>query len=107
MPIIGACHCGDVKFELHDTPELATDCNCSICRKLGALWVHSEIENITILSSSDKTIRYIRSQANIAFHSCGTCGCTTHWENLKPDKASLMAINIKLTSQDNLRIRHF
>lgn len=33
----GSCHCGAVKFEVHTALEPATRCNCSLCRRRGAL----------------------------------------------------------------------
>ncbi len=34
----GACHCGRVTFELQARLETVIDCNCSLCRRRGALW---------------------------------------------------------------------
>jgi hypothetical protein len=35
----GACHCGEIRFEIEtDLPELTT-CDCSICRRKNALMV--------------------------------------------------------------------
>ena len=31
----GSCHCGAVRLTLPATPEVATDCNCSLCRRGG------------------------------------------------------------------------
>jgi hypothetical protein len=39
----GSCHCGAVQFELTESPETLVDCNCSICRRIGALWGHVSI----------------------------------------------------------------
>ena len=36
----GACHCGAVRFTIPAAPESVTDCNCSICRRLGTLWAY-------------------------------------------------------------------
>jgi hypothetical protein len=86
------------------------DCNCSICKRIAGLWAYSEIENISIRCESDATLRYIREQGNIAFHTCKNCGCTTHWENLKPHKNNKMAVNLRLIDPDllgQIRIRHF
>mgnify|MGYP002041147085 FL=1 len=33
----GSCHCGAVKFEVRTALEPATRCNCSLCRRRGAL----------------------------------------------------------------------
>ena len=42
--IRGSCHCDAVTFELLQRPKWLTDCNCSICRRIGALWAHADIE---------------------------------------------------------------
>jgi hypothetical protein len=33
----GSCHCGAVKFEVRTAVEPAVRCNCSLCRRRGAL----------------------------------------------------------------------
>ncbi|KAB7615890.1 GFA family protein [Amylibacter sp. SFDW26] len=95
---------------MSDTIETALECNCSICIRLGTIWGYSLIENVTIKSPPDGTIAYSRDQKNIAFHSCKNCGCTTHWEHLKPKADSKMAFNLRLSDPailNSIRIRRF
>lgn len=33
----GSCHCGRVAFELDATLGYVMECNCSLCRRVGAL----------------------------------------------------------------------
>lgn len=33
-----SCHCGKVRIEIGTLPATVTDCNCSLCRRYGALW---------------------------------------------------------------------
>ncbi len=106
----GACHCGTVSFILDDQPEILTECNCSICRRIGALWAHSDIANITIEAPPESTIAYIQGDRLLAIHSCKTCGCTTHWESLDTDKSSNMAVNCRMIEPaeiSNIKIRKF
>lgn len=110
MTIKASCHCGKVKFELNDEPKWLTECNCSICSKIGALWAHSDIENITISMPEDGTIRYIWGDKGIAFHSCKNCGNSTHWENLGKGDDLHMAVNMRMLDPKdiaNIKIRHF
>ena len=51
----GACHCGAVRLTLPSTPEIATDCNCSLCRRIGAPWVYFEFGTVTIEGHPDST----------------------------------------------------
>src|SRR5437763_8152672 len=32
------CHCGSVRIHVRRAPRTVTHCNCSICRRYGALW---------------------------------------------------------------------
>ena len=36
--IEAACHCGAVRLSVPSAPDTVTECNCSICRRLGARW---------------------------------------------------------------------
>ena len=38
--IRAACHCEAVKFEIAEPPEWVLDCNCTLCRRYGALWTY-------------------------------------------------------------------
>ena len=38
--IEGSCHCGLVQWRFAGEPELATACNCTICRRYGVLWAY-------------------------------------------------------------------
>lgn len=108
--INGSCHCGDVQFELAERPQWLTSCNCSACRRYGALWGHAEIAAVQIHAAENATIAYTHGDRTLAFHSCRRCGCTTHWENLKPEDYSFMAVNFRMCPQeviDGFRIRRF
>ena len=80
-----SCHCGKVKWTLKTRPEFLVLCNCSICRRLGTRWTHNKAAMIDFDYKPDEVNRYIWGDKEIAFVSCKTCGCTTHWESLKAD----------------------
>ena len=106
--IEGACHCGAVTYRFDHAPSKTTDCNCSICRRLGALWIYAPVAQVQI---TGKTVGYTRGEASLAFHHCPTCGCTTHWENLTPEAdGAYMAVNLRLAAPDviaQIPVRHF
>jgi len=108
--ISGACHCGAVSYTFNDTPKSATLCNCSICRRLGALWIYSTSANIS-LTGAGNSLAYAHGDRNIAFHSCKTCGCTTHWKGLNADEPdAYMAVNLRLAEPEviaTVPVRHF
>ncbi|WP_271186614.1 GFA family protein [Maricaulis virginensis] len=116
MPYEGRCHCGHVGWTLHVEPQWLTRCNCSYCRRSGALWAHVSEAEISLHGNPADRIRYTHGEATLAFVSCRHCGCTTHWENLsarsegqKPEETR-MAVNAAMLDPDqisHLRVRHF
>ena len=93
--IEAVCHCGAVRVEVPAGPTAVSDCNCSICRRLGALWAYYPSRQVNIRAAEAATVAYAWGDKMIAFHTCRTCGCTTHWSGLKPDY-DRMGVNARL-----------
>jgi hypothetical protein len=91
--IAGGCDCGGVRIGIATAPETVTDCNCSICRRLGVLWSYFEPASVWIEGA---TVAYLRGAREIEFHHCARCGCTTHWQSAEPASARRMGVNIRL-----------
>jgi hypothetical protein len=107
--ISGSCHCGKVTFSVAREPKWLTECNCSICRRIGALWAHYEREDVAI-DAADNTIAYVQGHKTLAVHTCSICGCTTHWDSLSPRRDARMAVNYRMCDLDRVAripIRHF
>jgi len=106
----GACHCGAVTFELARPPEWRSECNCSICRRLGTLWGYFREEEVRFAGHPGATEAYAWGDRTLAFHRCGTCGCTTHWQRLVSRPENRMGVNTRLLDPRDtagIRIRHF
>ncbi len=92
------CHCGAVRISVPAAPEQITDCNCSICRRLGAQWAYYSPSQVTI-AGADAAAAYVRQDqpepGHIAFHHCRTCGCPTHWTAVDPGR-DRMGVNARL-----------
>ena len=43
VALTASCHCGAVRIEVQRAPRTLTGCNCSVCRRHGALWAHDEL----------------------------------------------------------------
>ena len=79
--IRAACHCGAVRFEIAEPPEWVLDCNCTICRRYGALWSYyhpPDHAKLTMKPDPAATDTYLWGDRGLAFHRCKTCGCVTH-----------------------------
>jgi len=70
----GSCHCGEVKFEIETDLTKATECNCSICTRKGALHHRVSSEKFKLLSGQYALTLY-QSDNKIAKHwFCKFCG---------------------------------
>lgn len=95
----GSCLCGAVSWEFDAVPEGATACNCTACRRYGALWIYGhEGEDVRLQGA---TTPFVRGKA-LSFHFCPACGCVTHWLALRPepDGRKRMAVNVRLSEPE-------
>ena len=46
--IEASCECGAVRLEIETPPETVGDCNCSICRRYGALWAYYPLAQVRV-----------------------------------------------------------
>jgi hypothetical protein len=75
-----SCHCGAVILEL-DLPNGivgARRCNCSFCRRRGAITASVPLEGLRVVQGGE-TLRRYRFKTHTAEHwSCSVCGIYTH-----------------------------
>jgi hypothetical protein len=71
----GSCHCGTVRFEVR-TPVLpATRCNCSLCRRKGALMSPTfGAAELNVLSGEDALTLYQFNTRSAKHYFCRHCG---------------------------------
>lgn len=79
----GSCHCGAVRLTLPFAPEVATDCNCSLCRRIGGPWVYYAFGTVRIEGHPENTAAYIWGDRTLRTIHCRTCASVTHWEPLE------------------------
>ena len=95
MNAAATCHCGAITLEIPEPPTKVTECNCSICRRLGALWVYHPPEKVAILHGQNATSTYVWGDRTLEFCSCRICSCTTHWLPLIDDY-KVMGVNARM-----------
>ncbi len=104
--IESSCHCGAVRLKIDRAPEEVLDCNCSICRRYGALWAYYLPKDVQVPDGA--TDIYLCGARKTEFHRCKHCGCLTHWA--PTDKArDRMGVNARLMAPEVLaqaRVRH-
>ena len=106
--IEAACHCGAVRLTAPTAPVAVTECNCSICRRLGARWAYYSPAEVG-MPKPGSTQPYVWGDRMLAFHRCRSCGVTTHWQSLDGTQER-MGINARVVDGldwEKIRIRPF
>jgi hypothetical protein len=110
LMIEASCHCGTVRIEVAERPRQLTSCNCSLCRRHGALWAYYRPDEVRIVAGAGMTVPYVQGDRTLETHHCPTCGCVTHWESVKTEGSDRMAVNARLMAPveiADIRIRRF
>jgi hypothetical protein len=110
MPFTGSCHCGLVAYEVaEDAPTEAMACNCSICRRRGALHHFTTPDKFDLKTSRDALTTYKWNKQNLALHFCKECGCAPFAEGQGPN-GPMVEINLRCAEDvdlDSLKINKF
>ena len=75
-----SCHCGAVELEL-DLPEGIVNprrCDCSICRRKGAVVASIPLDGIRILKGAEHLKLYQFNTLTAKHYFCSICGIYTH-----------------------------
>ena len=71
----GGCHCGAVRFEVTAPAEVeVTECNCSICSKLGYLHLIVPRKHFRLLQGEDALSTYTFNTGQARHLFCRNCG---------------------------------
>jgi hypothetical protein len=70
----GSCHCGRVTFELDAALGAVMECNCSLCRRVGALWHGARDEHLRITAGEGELTLYQFGTMTAKHYSCRHCG---------------------------------
>ncbi len=97
MPYETTCHCGAVTIEMQRRVRKLTRCNCSICRRYGALWAYQQRKAVFISVKRDVLRAYRWGKGKLEFFHCSACGCVTHYEQSgrREDGSDMSAVNMR------------
>lgn len=76
----GSCHCGAVQFEVDLEHGLANlrRCNCSLCRRKGAIMAGVPLDRLRVTSGADMLTLYQWNTMTAKHWFCRVCGIYTH-----------------------------
>ncbi len=86
----GSCHCGTVRFEIETELSRASECNCSICSKKGALHHRVLPEHFRLLAGEEALTLYQFGTKTAKHWFCRHCGMHPFSNpRLAPDQYSI------------------
>ena len=76
----GNCHCGSVQFSIPRSLDMSAvrRCDCSLCRRRGAIMLACPIEEVKIENGADNLVHYKWNTKVATHHFCSKCGIMTH-----------------------------
>lgn len=90
----GSCHCGDIAFTVEGDFTEGLDCNCSMCRRRGALLAFVPADAFELKSGNSMAV-YTFNTHKLQHHFCTTCGIAPFTEGKAPDGTATRAINLR------------
>jgi hypothetical protein len=107
--LAAACHCGAIRIYVRQMARTLTSCNCSICRRYGALWAYYAAGSVRIIAPRGGLSKYSWNRKIRAYYRCKKCGCVTHYAYRKKRRQTTVAVNaanFELSTLAGVRIRH-
>ena len=100
----GSCHCGACRWSLEGEPGRVTSCNCTLCRRYGALWAYDyENERIRLEGPAASYARADQeTPAHLEILFCPTCGGMLAWRGFAMDQQGRrrMAVNLRMAEPE-------
>jgi hypothetical protein len=94
--ITASCHCGAVRIDMRRKPRSLTSCNCSICRRYGAIWAYFSRRSVHYRFETGAVSPYVWGHGSLEFFHCHRCGCVTHYERTaKKGGDTRVAVNVR------------
>lgn len=109
----GSCHCEQTSWTLTGDPGSITACNCTLCRRYGALWAYDYADGRIALDGPTASYRRVgKADPALEILFCPACAGVLAWRGLRPepDGRHRMAVKLRLAPPDAvaaLPIDHF
>ncbi len=91
----GSCHCGRIAFTVEGEVDEVIDCNCSLCRRRGALLAAFPREALKLTTPESGMGTYRFNKHVIAHHFCPECGVAPFSEGKGRDGSAMAMVNVR------------
>ena len=105
----GACHCGNVRFEVTAELTSAGACNCSICSRVGWLMTSVPKAQFRLLSGEGAQTDYQFGGKTMHHLFCSACGVHA-FGTYAANEEEMVVVNLRCLDGldlDTLEVRHF
>jgi hypothetical protein len=91
----GSCHCGAIAFTVEGEMSEVVDCNCSMCRRRGALLAAVPRDAIVLKTPESALSTYRFNKHAIDHHFCATCGIAPFSEAASEGGGRMAMVNVR------------
>jgi hypothetical protein len=98
----GSCHCGRIGYEVSGEIPQVVDCNCSFCRRRGALLWFVPAADFKLRTPQANVATYTFNKHRLQHHFCTSCGIAPYSEGTGPDGKAMVAINVRCLPEVDL-----
>lgn len=101
----GSCHCGEARWTLEGDPGSITICNCTLCRRYGALWAYDYLPGrITIEGELKSYTRTGKKDPALEILFCPSCAGVLAWRGMRQedDGRRRVAVNVRLACPEQV-----
>lgn len=91
----GSCHCGAVRFKADVDLSQVITCNCSMCRRTGAVLTFTPAGRFELETPDSALSDYQFNQKVIHHLFCKTCGVRPFARGKAPDGSDMVAIDVR------------
>ena len=106
----GSCQCGKVTFDVTTDIGEVISCNCSRCRRLGALLAAAQLQDFKLKSGEGALVEYTFNKHAIHHRFCATCGIQPFARGKGPGGAEMVMVNVRClegVEPDSLKVKKF
>jgi hypothetical protein len=97
-----SCHCGAIRLQISRKPRSVTECNCSICGRLGARWAYYTDDSVHIDCKPGALQGFVYRTKTYKYFHCKICGCTTHYRRINTKHNDRIAVNARMMNTVDL-----
>lgn len=91
----GSCHCGRIAFTVEGDIDGVIECNCSMCRRRGALLAAFPREAMTLRTPESDLGTYRFNRHAIEHHFCPNCGIAPFSEGKGEGGKPMTMVNVR------------